>query len=170
MHDVPMGATGRGHQVPEPLSSIRGTWGDGLGPSIAAVVVLYWSFVGLHLALDGDVGRRLAWVDGLSGVAAGVALGLLLLLRPGHTGRLVIGVGLGTVAGANALAHVAVEQDLARSDGGPRGVERALGGPALPMLERGESLEPDRCEKGEREGEALTCKNPFGKRHISQQL
>ena len=113
MHDVLMGPSGRGHQVPEPLSSIRGTWGDGLGPSIAAVMVLYWSFVGLHLALDGDVGRRLAWVDGLSGVAAGVALLLLLLLRPGHTGRLVLSVGLGTAAGANALAHVAVGQDLA---------------------------------------------------------
>jgi len=107
-----MGASGRGHRVSEPFTSIRSTWGDGLGLAIAGLTVLYWSFVWAHLVLDGDVGRRLAWVDGLSGVAAAVTLALLLLLRPGRGGRLVLSVVLATTAGANALGHVAVGQDL----------------------------------------------------------
>jgi len=104
---------GRGGRAPEPFISIRSTWGDGLPIALGGLTVLYWTFVWAHLAMDGDLGRRLAWVDGLSGVAAAATVLLLVLLRPGRVGRLVLSAALSCAAGANALAHVAVGQDLA---------------------------------------------------------
>ncbi|WP_380169220.1 GGDEF domain-containing protein [Jannaschia sp. R86511] len=55
----------------------------------------------------------LAWVDALSGVAAAVVLALLLLLRPDRGGRLLLTAVLATAAGANAVAHLWIGQDLA---------------------------------------------------------
>lgn len=100
----------RGAAVPS--AGIESTWGEGLPLVVSGLIVLYGASVWAHLLLDGEVGRRLAVVDGVSGVVALAVLAVLALLRPGRPGRLLLSALLGIAAGANALAHVVVEQDL----------------------------------------------------------
>lgn len=57
-------------------------------------------------------GVALAWVDGLSWLAAIGTLILLVAARPGHGGRLALSAALGLAAAANAVAHVWVPQEL----------------------------------------------------------
>lgn len=95
------------------FTGIRSTWGDGLLIAIAGLMVLYWSYVVIHLLDDHDQHHVvLAWVDGLSGVAAVVVLALLAGLRPDRGGRLLLTALLATAASANAVAHLWVSQDL----------------------------------------------------------
>lgn len=97
---------------PEPVEGIRGTWGDGLLVAIAGLTGLYSFFVWEHLASGDPLGAALAWVDGLSGVAAVLTFALLVLLRPGRTGRLALASFLCLAASANAVGHLAVGRDL----------------------------------------------------------
>jgi diguanylate cyclase (GGDEF)-like protein len=99
-------------RAPERFTSIRSTWGDGLLIGIAGLMVLYWFYVWEHLRSGDDHGVELAWVDGLSGVAAVLTLVLLLALRPDRGGRLVLTAFLATAAAANAVAHLWLTQDL----------------------------------------------------------
>ncbi|MGJ7440754.1 GGDEF domain-containing protein [Aquipuribacter sp. MA13-6] len=101
------------HDHPQPFTGIRSTWGDGLLIAIAGLMLLYWTYVVIHLLDEQDEHNVvLAWVDGLSGVAAVVVLALLALLRPDRGGRLLLTALLSTAAAANAVAHLWVSQDL----------------------------------------------------------
>ncbi len=100
----------------ERFTGIRSTWGDGLRIAIAGLMALYWTYVVIHLLDDRDEHHvLLAWVDGLSGVAAVVVLALLVGLRPDRGGRLLLTALLSAAAAANAVAHLWVTQDLANT-------------------------------------------------------
>lgn len=108
----PRGPGAGDHRVPERFTSIRSTWGDGLLIAIAGLMLLYWFYVWEHLSFGDVHGVALAWVDGLSGVAAVLTLVLLLVLRPDRGGRLVLTAFLALAASANAVAHLWITQEL----------------------------------------------------------